>query len=149
LILADVNALTYAFQPRTPLHTLAHDVLTAYRERGELIVLTEVAASFMSIVTDVRVSVEPDSPEAAIAFVQALTADGRLLREGRVSRWQVFQELHERIEIGGPLVPDALLAATSIDFGAALLTADPDFLSFPGLRVHLITSVGIVDHTIL
>jgi predicted nucleic acid-binding protein len=78
-----------------------------------------------------------------------LTADGWLLREGRVSRWKVFQELHERIEIRGPLVPDALLAATSIDFGAALLTADRDFLSFPSLRVHLITSVRIVDHTIL
>ena len=69
MILADVNALIYAFWPRTPLHTLARDVLTAYRERGELIVLTEVAASFMRIVTDARVSVEPDSPEAAISFV--------------------------------------------------------------------------------
>lgn len=149
MILPDVNALVYAFRPQTSLHTLARDALTAYRDRGELVVLTDVAASFVRIVTDYRISRDRDTFGAALEFLDALTADGRFLREARISRWNVFRELGAKVDISGPLVPDALLAATSIDFGAALVTADRDFLSFPGLRVHLMTSVGIVDHAVM
>ena len=87
-------------------------------------------------------------PQAAFEFIDVLSARGRLLREARVSRWQSLQSLSERVEIRGPLVPDALLAATCLGFGASVLTADRDFLRFPGVRVHLMTSVGIVDHTV-
>lgn len=149
MILADVNALIYAFRPQSPFHALARDALTTYRDRGELLVMTDVAASFIRIVTDTRVRSEADTPGEALDFVQALTWEGHFLREGRVSRWRVFRDLHERIEITGALVPDALLAATSIDFDAALLTADRGFLSFPGLRIHLMTPVGIIDHVVL
>jgi len=149
VILPDVNALVYAFRPQTSLHTLARDALTAYRDRGELVVLTDVATSFVRIVTDDRISRDRDTFSAAMEFLDALTADARLLREARISRWNVFRELGARVNISGPLVPDALLAATSLDFGAALMTADRDFLRFPGLRVHLMTSVGIVDHTVM
>jgi len=30
-----------------------------------------------------------------------------------------------------------------------LLTADRGFLSFPGLRIHLMTPAGIIDHVVL
>lgn len=149
MILPDVNALVYAFRPQTSLHTLARDALTAYRDRGELVVLTDVATSFVRIVTDDRISRDRDTFGAAMEFLDALTADARLLREARISRWNMFRELGARVNISGPLVPDALLAATSLDFRAALMTADRDFLRFPGLRVHLMTSVGIVDHTVM
>lgn len=149
MILADVNALVYAFRPQTPLHALARSAMTAYRDRGELVVLTDVAASFVRIVTHDRINRAPDSFGGAMEFIHALTADSRFLREARISRWNVFRELGDRIDISGPLVPDALLAATGIDFGASLLTADRDFLRFPGLRVHLMTSAGIIDHTVV
>lgn len=110
--------------------------------------LPDIAASFVRIVTDKRLSAVPDEPKAALEFVDVLSAHGRLLSEGRVTRWQSLQFLSERVEIRGPLVPDALLAATCLDFGASILTADRDFLRFPGIRVHLMTSVGIVDHTV-
>jgi len=149
VILADVNALVYAFRPQTTLHTLARDALTAYRDRGELVVLTDVAASFVRIVTDDRISRDRDTFSAALEFLAALTADSRFLREARISRWNVFRELGARVDISGSLVPDALLAATSIDFDASLLTADRDFLRFPGLRVHVMTSEGLIDHTVM
>lgn len=149
MILADVNALVYAFRPRMPLHALARNALTAYRDRGELVVLADVAASFVRIVTDDRISRDRDTCGAALEFLDALTTDGRFLREARVSRWSVFRELGAEVDISGPLVPDALLAATSIDFGAPLVTADRDFLKFPGLRVHLMTTAGMVDHTVM
>lgn len=148
MIVADVNALVYAFRASTKFHELARESLTTYRSRGELVVLTEVASSFIRIVTDPRISVEPDSAQSAIAFVNALTVDGRFLREPQVSRWLEFVRLSGSEDIRGPLVPDALLAATCLDWGAALVTADRDFLRFPGLRVHLLTSIGIVDHTV-
>ena len=148
MIVADVNALVYAFRPETPLHQLARGTMTESRDQGNLIVLPDVAASFIRIVTDKRLSATPDEPQAAFEFIDVLSARGHLLREARVTRWQFLQSLSERGEIRGPLVPDALLAATCLDFGASVLTADRDFLRFPGVRVHLMTSVGIVDHTV-
>lgn len=148
MIVADVNALIYAFRSGTTFHEPARKSITTYRGRGELVVLTEVASSFVRIVTDPRISVEPDTPRAAIAFVDALTVNGRFLREPRVSRWQEFIQLSRSVDVRGSLVPDALLAATCLDWGAAILTADRDFLRFPGVRVHLLTSIGIVDHTV-
>ena len=148
MIVADVNALVHAFRPETTFHKLASSALTAFRDQGSLIVLPDIAASFVRIVTDKRLSSTPDEPQAAFEFIDVLSARGHLLREARVTRWQSLQSLSERVEIRGPLVPDALLAATSLDFGAGVLTADRDFLRFPGVRVHLMTSVGIVDHTV-
>ena len=148
MIVADVNALVYAFRPETLFHKLASSALTAFRDQGSLIVLPDIATSFLRIVTDERLSATPDEPHAAFEFIDVLSAHGRLLREARVTRWQSLQSLSARVEMRGPLVPDALLAATSLDFGASVLTADRDFLRFPGVRVHLMTSIGIVDHTV-
>lgn len=148
MIVADVNALVYAFRSETLFHNLASSALTAFRDQGSLIVLPDIAASFVRIVTDKRLSATPDEPQAAFEFVDVLSAHGRLLSEARVTRWRSLRSLSERVEIRGPLVPDALLAATCLDFGASILTADRDFLRFPGIRVHLLTSVGIVDHTV-
>jgi len=148
LIVADVNALVHAFRPETTHHKLASSALSAFRDQGSLIVLPAIAASFVRIVTDKRLSATPDEPQAAFEFIDVLSARGRLLREARVTRWQSLQSLSERVEIRGPLVPDALLAATCLDFGASVLTADRNFLRFPGVRVHLMTSAGIVDYTV-
>ncbi|MDP4803563.1 MAG: hypothetical protein NWR45_01255, partial [Candidatus Nanopelagicales bacterium] len=60
MILTDVNALVYAFRPQTSFHQLARDALTAFRDRGDLIVLTDIATSFIRIVTDKRLTLEPD-----------------------------------------------------------------------------------------
>jgi len=148
LIVADVNALVYAFRPETPLHQLARGALTECRDTGTLIVLPDVAASFLRIVTDKRLSTSPDKTDDALSFIDVLTGNGRFLREARASRWTSFQHLIELIEVSGPLVPDALIAATAIDIDASILTADRDFLKFPGLRVQLVTRIGIVDHTV-
>jgi len=148
LIVADVNALVYAFRPETPLHQLARGALTECRDTGTLIVLPDVAASFLRVVTDKRLSTSPDKTDDALSFIDVLTGNGRLLREARASRWTSFRHLIELTGVSGSLVPDALLAATGLDFDASILTADRDFLKFPGLRVELMTPLGIVDHTV-
>lgn len=148
MILADVNTLVYAFRSQTTFHQLARDALTTYRDRGDLIVLTEVAVSFIRIATDKRLSIQPDEPADAINFIDVLTAEARFIREPRIGRWRLYRALGDHVDIGGSLGPDALLAATSLDLGAAILTADRDFLRFPGVHVHLLTAKGIVDHTV-
>jgi len=148
LILADVNALIYAFRPETSIHELARGALTECRDKGTLIVLPDVAASFLRIVTDKRLSTSPDKIDDALAFIEALTGNGRFLREARASRWMALRHLVELIDVSGALVPDALIAATGLDFDACVLTADRDFVRFPGLRVQLMTPIGIVDHTV-
>ena len=147
MIVADVNALVYAFRVDTRFHELARESLTTFRGRGELVVLTNVASSFIRIVTDSRITTEPDTPQTAMAFVHSLTVDGRFMREPRISRWQEFEHLSSSVDVHGSLVPDALLAATCLDWDAVIMTANRDFLRFPGIRVHLLTSIGIIDHT--
>lgn len=148
MILADVNPLIYAFRPSAPFHEMARAALSQARAAGTLIVLPDVAASFVRIVTDGRWQSAPDSPDDALALVDALTAGGRLLRDGRSSRWPVFEDLIRAGDLRGTSVPDGLIAATCLDLDAGLLTADRDFLRFSGLRVHLLTPMGVVDHTV-
>lgn len=149
VILADVNVLVYAFRPQTPFHQLARDALTAFRGRGDLAILSETAAAFVRIVTDPRLNVTPDDPSAALEFIDAVTARGRLLREPRLSRWQGFAQIVRRDDVRGSLVPDALVASTCQDMRAAVLTADRDFLRFLGLRVLLLTPEGIISHVVV
>lgn len=148
MIVTDVNPLVYAFRPDTDAHAISRSTLEQARTRRELLVLPEVAAAFLRITTDPRVTTHPDNPRDAFAFIDAVTIDGRLLREARASRWPIFRDMVETGDVRGKLVPDALLAATCRDLGAGILTADRDFLRFQGLRVHMITPRGLIDHTV-
>jgi toxin-antitoxin system PIN domain toxin len=148
VIVTDVNPLVYAFRPDTQFHQLARAALDHSRRAGELIVLPDVAAAFVRIVTDPRITENPDELADALAFVDAVTNDGRFLREAHPSRWTIFHEFVDGSDVRAGLIPDALLAATCQDFGAAILTADRDFLTFSGLRVHLMTRKGLIDHTV-
>ena len=149
MIIPDVNALVYGFRPNTTFHQLARDVLFTFRDRGELLVLVEVAASFLRIVTDRRLSADPDEPAAGREFIEALSFGGRFLREPNRTRWERLMQLSEQMTIAGPLVPDALLAATCQDLNASIITADHDFLRFPGTRVKLLTPAGLIDHVVV
>ena len=148
MIITDVNPLIYAFRSDSPFHELARGSLSHARQAGALVVLPEVAAAFIRIVTDSRVMPQADEPHEALQFINAVSADGRFMKEPKVGRWSIFRELIEDGRFVGRLVPDALLAATCFNYGASILTADRDFLSFPGLLVHLMTPTGIVDHVV-
>ena len=148
MIVTDVNPLVYAFRSDTEAHLLSKGVLEAARNAGVLIVLPEVAASFIRIVTNPRIVRHPERPHEALRFIEALTAGGRFMREARVTRWAVFTDILEGAQFEASRIPDALLAATCRDLGAAILTADRDFLAFARLRVHLITPRGLIDHTV-
>jgi toxin-antitoxin system PIN domain toxin len=148
VIVTDVNPLIYAFRSDSPFHELARGSLSGARQTGALVVLPEVAAAFIRIVTDARVMPQADEPRAAMQFIDAVSADGRFMKEPRIRRWSIFRELIEGGRFVGRLVPDALLVATCVDYGASILTADRDFLNFPGLLVHLMTPAGIVDHVV-
>ena len=148
MIVTDVNPLVYAYRSDTQAHVLSRSVLQSARDNADLLVLPDVAASFIRIVTSPRIFRNPDRPREALTFIEALMADGRSMSEGRITRWAIFREILEGEESRASRIPDALLAATCRDLGAAILTADRDFLSFTGLRVNLITPHGLIDHTV-
>ena len=148
MIVTDVNPLVYAFRADTQFHELSRTLLDHSRTTGSLVVLPDVAAAFVRIVTDPRLATHPDSPRDALDFIEAVTAEGRFMHEARASRWSIFRDIVSRGDVRAGLVPDAMLAATCQDFGASILTADRDFLHFPGLRVQLITPAGLIDHTV-
>lgn len=47
---------------------------------------------------------------------------------------RVYARLCEQMETTGNLVPDAQLAALAVEHGTELISADTDFMRFPGLR---------------
>ncbi len=148
MIVTDVNPLVYAFRPDTQFHELSRSVLAHSRSTGSLVVLPDVAAAFVRIVTNPRLTADPDDPRDAFDFIETVTVNGRFLREARASRWPLFRDIVSGGQVRAGLVPDALLAATCQDFGASILTADRDFLRFPGLRVQLMTAAGLINHTV-
>lgn len=148
MILVDVNPLIYAFRPGAPFHELSRSVLTQARHDRTLILLPEVAASFLRIVTDGRWQDAPDELVDSLDFIEQLGGRGTLIREPSPTRWRHFEGLARRLDLRGPQIPDGLVAGAALDFRAAVLTADRDFLSFPGVRVQLLTSAGLVDHVV-
>ena len=48
--------------------------------------------------------------------------------------WAIFDRLCRDVGAKGNVVPDAYLAATALEVGAELVTADRGFGRFPGLR---------------
>lgn len=148
MIVTDVNPLVYAYRSDTQAHVLSRSVLQSARDTGGLLVLPDVAASFIRIVTSPRIVRNPNRPREALNFIETLAADGRFMSEARITRWAIFREILEGEGLRASRIPDALLAATCRDLGAAILTADRDFLTFTGLRVNLITPHGLIDHTV-
>jgi hypothetical protein len=138
VLVADVNIYLYARRRESDRHdeyrTWLEDRLCGPEPFG---VSELVLSSFLRIVTNHRIYLEPTSPAAAVEFCEmVLAAPAAVSLRPGPRHWPIFADLCRQVGARGNLVPDAYLAALAIEHGATWITVDSGFGQFPGLRVE-------------
>lgn len=133
--LTDVNVLIYAHREDAADHL-------RYREWFESMVGSErafgfsdlVLSGFLRVVTHPRVFRRPTPMPVALEFVRAIrTRDNAIPVVPGARHWTIFENLCEKVQVKGNLVPDAYLAALAIESGSEWISTDRDYARFPGL----------------
>jgi toxin-antitoxin system PIN domain toxin len=140
MLCVDVNVLVTALRSDAAQHGAAHDWLDAAQSGDEpACVLTEVAAATVRVLTNPRIWATPSRGEDVLAAIDDLCAGPAFsLVDAPPSRWPRFASLVTSMGLRGNDIPDALLAASSLEMDAVLVTFDRGFLRFPELRVELV-----------
>ena len=139
----DVNVLVAAFRRDHPHHAAARKWLDSARRdcadgTETLCLLPVVAASFLRLVTNARVFVEPDSIEDAVAFIDGLLGSPGVELRGGGAEWPLLRGKLLAGSLRGNAVTDAWIAASSEALSEHLVTFDRDFerlLPRPSLTV--------------
>jgi toxin-antitoxin system PIN domain toxin len=137
VLLLDVNVLVDAFRADVSRHEAVRRWLELARNDHEAVgLLPEVALSFVRITTNRRIWRIPSTSAAALEFVAALV-DSPSVRWHRPGdrQWLIFLDFVKDLNLSGDDIPDAYLAATSMEAGASLVTADRGFSRFRSLKV--------------
>lgn len=95
----------------------------------------QTIGAFLRIVTHPRVVENPLSGADAWGFVADWLAMPVVwIPPATENTARVYAGLCGQVEVTGNLVPDAQLAAIALEHGTELVSADTDFMRFPGLR---------------
>lgn len=134
--LPDVNVMLAAHREDHAHHDIARPWLEALSNATETFVVPDsVWASLVRLATSRRVHPDPSTLDEVFAFIHAVRAQANhvAVPPGR-SRLELFERTCREGDAIGDLVPDAQLAALTIELGAELVSFDRDFARFPGLR---------------
>jgi uncharacterized protein len=128
----DVNVLLAAFRSDHPNHRLARNWLENARNScakgtATLTLLSMVVAGFLRLVTSRRVFVNPDSIEAAVAFIDALLGSPGVEPRASDAEWPLLRNKLLALGLQGNLVTDAWIAAATEVLSEHLVTFDRDF----------------------
>jgi len=134
--LLDVNVLVNAFRRDAPDHQAFSKYVQDLTNGSEPFAIPSLSFSgLMRIVTHPRIFDPPNAIEDALKFAEQLRTQPHCLTIVPGERhWEVFTELCRKGNASGNLTSDAYLAATAIEIGAELVTADRGFGRWPGLR---------------
>lgn len=125
----DVNVLVAASRSDHPHHAVARTWIeqTVAQAGATLNLMPMVVASYLRLVTNPKVFVQPTPIDAAVAFVDALLAlPGTQLSE-LGSEWTKLRQLCIDKQLSGNHLPDAWLAAAVAQQGEHLVSLDRDF----------------------
>jgi toxin-antitoxin system PIN domain toxin len=138
MLLADVNVYVYAHRRESERHEEFRSWLEQRLTGMEPFGVSElVLSAFMRIVTNHRVYRDPSHPDAALGFcTTVLGAPAAVAIRPGERHWPIFAELCRATSARGNAVPDAYLAALTIEHGATWVTLDQGFARFPGLRME-------------
>lgn len=94
-----------------------------------------VLSGFLRVTTHPRIFTPPTPLEAALEFAEILRSPAHRtdVRPGP-RHWSIFTALCRAVGATGNRVPDAYLAALSIESGSEWITTDRGFARYPGLR---------------
>lgn len=136
----DVNVIVSALRVDAPNHARALAWLEgAQRESESTVILTEVAASSLRILTDRRIWAQPSQAADVVDALTDLAAAPPIrLIDAPSGRWDRFTRLVVSMGLSGTDVPDALLAASAEELGAVLVTFDRGFARFEEIAVELL-----------
>ena len=135
-MIVDANLLLYAVDQNSVHNADAASWLTEVLCGDNRVGLPwQTLGAFLRIATHPRVSKNPLSASDAWRYVTDwLAVPVVWIPPATETTARVYARLCEQVEITGNLVPDAQLAALAIEYGVELVSADTDFMRFPGLR---------------
>ena len=136
MIILDANILLYAYDSGSSHHGKARAWVEKVFSGSEPIGLPwQTASAFLRIMTNAKLPGERFSVEEAAQIVDRWLdqPDLRILAPGE-DHWPLFRQMMVEGQAPGALIPDAQLAALTIEYGGVLHTTDRDFARFPGLR---------------
>ena len=124
----DVNVLIAASRSDHPHHRTAFAVLdkalAACADGASLKLMPMVVASFLRLVTNPRIFVQPTPVERAVGFVDALVAVPGVEMPALGAEWPILRQLCMEKKLAANDIPDAWLAAAVIQLGEHLVTFD-------------------------
>lgn len=136
MILCDVGVLLNAMVRHAEHHEPCRRELERLRlTPGELAVNDVILSAVVRIATNPKVFEPTPTANQVFEFITALAAptEVRWISPGP-RHWRLFEDLVISLDIQGPDVTDAYLAALAMESGCEWWTTDADFERFPGLR---------------
>ena len=138
----NVNVLVAAFRADHPHHrTAARWLQEALKSSQPLALVPLVAASFLRLVTNAKVFLDPAPIVKAIAFLDALLEHPRAQWVAAQDEWSALKALCLEHRLSGNGLPDAWLAATVLKVGEHLVTFDAGFRKLLPRRQLTIVSI--------
>ena len=127
----DVNVLIAASRSDHPHHKTAHawvdQIIAACADGATVKLMPMVVASFLRLVTNAKIFVNPTSVEDAVGFLDALLTVPGVEMPALGAEWPMLRRLCVERKLAANDIPDAWLAAAVIQLGEHLVTFDADF----------------------
>ena len=127
----DVNVLIAASRSDHPHHKTAYACIgaavDACAEGASLKLMPMVVASFLRLVTNSRIFVQPTPIEDAMGFLDALLAVPGVEIPALGGEWPMLRQMCVEQKLIANAIPDAWLAAAVLQFGEHLVTFDAGF----------------------
>ena len=136
MLLLDTNILVYAHRRDSDRHEEYRAWLESMIDGPQPYAVSDQALMGMiRIVTNPQIYRQPALIQEALAFADQYRNQphAHVLSPGP-SFWGIFADLCGKADARANLIPDVYLAALAIEHGCELVSADRDFLKFPGLR---------------
>lgn len=127
----DVNVLLAVSRSDHPHHKIAYTCLeegiAACGNGASMKLMPMVVASFLRLVTNRKIFVQPMPPKDAVEFLDALLVVPGVEMPSLGPEWPTFRQLCIEKRLAANAIPDAWLAAAVIQMGEHLVTFDADF----------------------
>ena len=127
----DVNVLIAASRSDHPHHGVAYaclsEAVTACADGASLKLMPMVVGSFLRLVTNPKIFIQPTPIESAVGFIDALLATPGIEMPSLATEWPILRQLCLEKKLAANDIPDAWLAAAVMQLGEHLVTFDADF----------------------
>lgn len=135
-MLIDANLLIYAIYEGAAQHRAATGWLSQQLNGPRRVGLPwQSLGAFMRVATHPRAFTRPLLPETAFEIVTSwLSRPVAWVPQPGPEYHRILGQLITTYNVGGNLIPDAMLAALAIEHGVPLCSADTDFARFSELR---------------